>query len=73
MQFKLERFNPRRAARGVGAAEVKVQEDGHDPIYLWMSKVDIRNNEKEFGPHPELTKALEAYRSNVDFPPTDNG
>lgn len=56
--FRFIEFNPRRAGRGVEAARVQVDDDGE---WLWMSKKDIRNNMRDFGQHPELQKALDAY------------
>ena len=55
--FVFVEFNPRRKSRGVEAARVSVDGD-----WLWMSKRDIQNNIKEFGPHPELLKALSQYQ-----------
>lgn len=51
-------FNPRRNLRGAPAA--RVEADGE---WLWMTLKDIRNNIKEFGDHPELQKALNAYKT----------
>lgn len=56
--FKFIEFNPRRAMRGAEAARVEVDQDGE---WLWMSKRDIKANMKDFGAHPELQKALDAY------------
>lgn len=62
--FLLLRFNPRRALRGAPAAEVET------PFgLLWMSRSDIRKNLREFGDHPELWKAYEAYDKCVEYPP----
>lgn len=55
--FKFIEFNPRRKQRGAEAA--RVEADGE---WMWMSKKDIQNNIRDFGPHPELLKALEAYK-----------
>jgi hypothetical protein len=55
-EFKFVEFNHRRKLRGVEAARVEV-----DGEWLWMSKRDIKLNIRDFGPHPELLKALEAY------------
>jgi hypothetical protein len=68
MEFKLLRFNPFRFSRQAPAAEVECFDDGGSEI-LWMSKKEIRLNIQEFGPHPELTKALEHYRTTREFPP----
>jgi hypothetical protein len=51
-------FNERRAMRSVEAARVEIDPDG---AWLWMSRKDIKNNIKDFGEHPELSKALAAY------------
>ena len=53
-------FNPRRAVRGAEAARVEVTQDGD---WLWMSRRDLRNNIRDFGDHPELQKALDAYKA----------
>jgi len=55
--FKFIEFNPRRKMRGADAARVEV-----DGSWLWMSKRHIQLNIRDFGPHPELLKALESYR-----------
>lgn len=56
--FKLIEFNERRLARGAEAARAEISLDGE---WLWMSKMDVRANIREFGPHPELVKARDAY------------
>lgn len=56
-EFEFIEFNPRRKARGVEAARVAC-----DCEWLWMSKRDIELNIRDFGPHPELQKALESYK-----------
>ncbi len=62
--FSLYRYNPRRRARGVEAAEVEVKwPDGRRDL-LWMSERNIRDNLKEFGESAGLREALEAYRQN---------
>lgn len=68
-EFKLQRFNPRRAMRSAPAAEVLVSVDGEDTDLLWMDLRDIKRNIKEFGPHPGLLDAKEAYRTRKEFPP----
>ena len=45
--------------RGADAARMQVDDDGD---WLWMSKRDLQRNIKDFGPHPELLKALEHYQ-----------
>jgi hypothetical protein len=55
--FKFVELNPRRKARGVESARVEV-----DGEWMWMSKYDIEANMRDFGPHPELVKALESYK-----------
>lgn len=57
--FLLVEFNPRRKSRGADAARVQVDDDGD---WLWMSKSDLKMNITDFGPHPELLKALEHYK-----------
>ena len=56
--FRFIEFNDRRAMRGAEAARVEVDPQGE---WLWMSKRDIKNNIRDFGDHPELQKALQAY------------
>ena len=56
-EFKFIEFNPRRKLRGVAAARVEA-----DRQWVWMSKHDIEYNIRDFGPHPELIKALESYK-----------
>jgi hypothetical protein len=58
-EFVFVEFNPRRKMRGVEAARVQVDDDGG---WLWMSKLDLQRNIDDFGPHPELLKAMEHYR-----------
>ena len=41
--FKLIRFNPRRAQRNVGAAEVEI-DDGDNVCCLWMTEKDVKEN-----------------------------
>lgn len=62
----LRRFNPRRAARGVEAAEVEIGGE-----LLWMSKKDIANNRKLFGDLPGLVAAAEHYQTNQEYPARD--
>ncbi len=61
-EFRLIRYNPRRALRGAPAAEVEVNGEP-----LWMSRSDVRNNIRDFGWHPQLAKALEAYDCNKPY------
>lgn len=66
LDFKLIEYNPIRNLRGAEAAKVSITEDNWQTSYwLWMSVENIQNNIKEWGPHPELLKALGAYKSNV--------
>ena len=67
VSFKLVRFNPRRQSRGAEAAEVEVFDDDHS-CRLWMSEKNLDQNIAEFGPHPELLKAKEHYRTKREFP-----
>ena len=55
--FRFIEFNPRRAARGARAARVEVNGD-----WVWMSKTDLQENMKIFGPLEAFTKAIEAYK-----------
>lgn len=57
--FRLVDFNQRRKQRGVEAVRMQVSEDGD---WLWMSKKDLQLNIRDFGPHPELLKALDHYQ-----------
>ena len=70
MKTRLVRYNPRRRARGVEAAEVEIdgEEEGVAPLRLWMSQADIRNNIAQFGQLEGFVAALEAYRQNQPFP-----
>ncbi len=61
IDFRFEEFNPRRAVRGAEATRVVVIEDGEED-WLWMSKRDIAKNIMQFGQHPELVKAHNAYK-----------
>ena len=56
--FRFTQFNPRRAARGADAAQVECHGDP-----LWMNQGDLKLNIRDFGEHPELMKALAAYRT----------
>ena len=58
----LRRFNPRRALRGVPAAEVMIDSD-----LLWMSRIDISRNRVVFGDLPGLVKAAEHYRTTREY------
>lgn len=58
--WTLLRFNPRRAARGVPAAEVKIESRGNE-VVLWMTRREIEANIRDFGPHAGLLAALAAY------------
>jgi hypothetical protein len=68
-KFELHRYNPRRKARGVEAAEMKVTWPDGEVEYLWMSEADIRANIKEFGPSAGLGRAVGAYVANVEVLP----
>lgn len=67
-EFRLMRFNPRRAMRKAPAAEVLVSSEGMQDDLLWMSERDLARNIEEFGPHPELLKAKQHYRTREEFP-----
>lgn len=60
IEFRFIEFVQARARRGTEAARVAVTQDGTEEL-LWMSIPDLRANMAEFGPHPELVKALAAY------------
>ncbi len=68
VDFTLVRYNPRRAARGAEAAEVKVDFGDGDTDLLWMSESDLIKNIKEYGPCPGLVMALDAYKKNQAYP-----
>jgi len=56
--FKLVRFNPRRAFRKVGAAEVEI-DDGENVVRLWMTQRDIKKNIIAYSDcSPEETQGL---------------
>jgi hypothetical protein len=59
MQWKFIEFNPRRAARGAEAARMEVNGE-----WIWCSLKDLKNNVREFGEHPELQKAIAAYKGH---------
>lgn len=63
MDFKFDRFNPRRAMRGVEAASVVVDDPAEPdgPCMLWMSKADVGRNMISFGRQPALVEAWDAY------------
>jgi hypothetical protein len=63
MKFKFDKFNPRRAMRGVEAASVVVDDpaDQDGPCMLWMSKSDIGRNMIVFGRDQALVEAWDAY------------
>ncbi len=72
--FRLVRFNPRRMRPGCsGAAEVEITDESNS-VRLWMTLKDVERNIIEFGRHPGLVAALEAYRAKVEItectPPT---
>jgi hypothetical protein len=67
-QFELLKFNPIRRTRGKEAAWLKAQLEREVFVYLWMSEDDIRANIRDHGAHPQLLKALEAYRIGEWFP-----
>lgn len=56
--WKFIEFNPTRAMRGAPAARV----EAGTGAWLWMNPKDIRANIKDHGEHPELQKALAAYK-----------
>lgn len=61
--FRFTRFNPRRFARGAEAAEVECHGEP-----MWCSRDDLELNVRDFGEHPELMKALEAYKTpRIEF------
>lgn len=68
INFELIRFNPRRAMRGAPAAEVEFRSGGNCAL-LWMSRSDIEANIEEFGDHPGLLAAVQAYKDRKEFPP----
>jgi hypothetical protein len=69
----LVRYNPRRHARRAEAAKVRIEfSDGSSDV-LWMSERDIKANIKEYGSSQGFTDALEAYKANQKFPPTETG
>lgn len=66
VSFRLVRFNPRRALRKAPAAEVEIA-DADNSVRLWMSVADIEANVRDYGPHPGLLAAREAYRRKVEI------
>lgn len=70
MKYTLIRFNPRRADRGVGAAEVEVGDVdcGTQRVRLWMTLRDIRKNLAEATTDDDvsgLQDAEAAYKASV--------
>lgn len=57
--WRLVSFNMTRHMRDAPAARVEIDPNGD---WLWMGRRDIENNIRDFGDHPELQKALAAYR-----------
>ena len=60
IEFRFIEFNSRRHARGIDAARVEIIELC-EKDWLWMNKRDIARFMMEFGRHPELVKAYDAY------------
>jgi len=60
--WRLVDFNQTRHFRGRPAAKVEVDPNG---TWLWMTARDVRLNIRDFGDHPELRKALQAYGENT--------
>ena len=62
--FEYLGFKESRAMRGKEAAEFLVSySDGQgSKSHVWMSKVDIKNNIRDFGECKALTQALSEYR-----------
>ena len=60
---ELIRFNPSRARRGVGAAEVRIGAD-----VLWMTQADLRNNIQLFGPLHAFLLAQHHYKTRETYP-----
>jgi len=52
--------------RGAEAVQIRVLEDGEVTDFLWMSESDIKNNIKDFGESPALSKGLECYRTGKE-------
>lgn len=65
--FQLLRFNPRRAMRGAPAAEVRIMDEDNS-LMFWMSEKNIKDNIEQFGEHPGLLAALQAYKDRKEFP-----
>ena len=63
-ECKLLRFNPIRARRGVGAAEVSI-----GGAILWMTRHEVHNNIALFGKLKGLTDALAHYLTGEKYPP----
>ena len=63
-EWKLLRFNPRRAARGAWAAELQHGTDGT----AWFNVAAIHKTIRDYGDHPELQLALECYRTRREYP-----
>lgn len=57
-QWRFNQFSPERFAAGQPAAEIELHGEP-----LWDSCEDLEMNILNFGEHPELMKALAAYRT----------
>jgi hypothetical protein len=62
MTFDLVEFNPRRVARGVEGARVRITYFDGATELLWMYPSDIMENLETFGDSPGLQDALTAYQ-----------
>ena len=67
VRFILHRYNPRRRARGVEAAQVQVLEDETAVDLLWMSLKDVKENQKMYPDDQGLLDAVEAYKRNKEY------
>jgi len=64
MKATLIRYSPRRFAKGLPAAEVRMRAAGNS-LSLWMTIGDVAENVMRFGELKGLTDALAAYKANV--------
>ena len=62
--FSFRRFNPERSARGLGCAELVVN-NGLVEKLVWMTLADVESNLKKFSASPGLLAAKAAYHSGV--------
>lgn len=63
-KFEFYEYNMRRQMRGAEAVRIKVWYGPHDELgdLLWMSRLDISKNIKEYGMTEAFKKGLKCYQ-----------